>query len=94
MRRREFIGLLCGAAGAWTYPDAFAAQKSPKARIGYLDLGPSPPSSAVRTPSVMRLAPTHTRNAPGGPRYCSIYMRSAGMRAITCISRDASPRVT
>ena len=38
MRRREFIGLLAGAAGAWTCADVFAAQKSPIARIGYLSI--------------------------------------------------------
>ena len=36
MRRREFIGLVGGAAGAWTCADVFAAQKSPKARVGFL----------------------------------------------------------
>jgi putative ABC transport system substrate-binding protein len=40
MRRREFIGLLCGAAGAWTCPDLFAAQKSPIGRIGLLSIPP------------------------------------------------------
>jgi putative tryptophan/tyrosine transport system substrate-binding protein len=43
MRRREFIGLLGGAAGAWTCGDVFAAQKSPMARIGFLRTGPLPP---------------------------------------------------
>jgi putative ABC transport system substrate-binding protein len=42
MRRREFIGLVAGAAGAWTYADVFAAQKSPIARIGYLSTNPLP----------------------------------------------------
>jgi putative ABC transport system substrate-binding protein len=42
MRRREFIGLLCGAAGAWTCPDLSAAQKSPIARIGLLCIPPLP----------------------------------------------------
>jgi hypothetical protein len=42
MRRREFIGLVAGAAGALTCADVFAAQKSPKARIGYLEQGPTP----------------------------------------------------
>src|SRR5215831_6272962 len=42
MRRRDFIGLLCGAAGAWTCPDVFAAQKSPIARIGLLRVSPLP----------------------------------------------------
>ena len=36
MRRREFIGLLAGATGAWTCADVFAAQKSPMARVGFL----------------------------------------------------------
>src|SRR5262245_18053056 len=36
MRRREFIGLLGGVAGALTCADVFAAQKSPLARIGVL----------------------------------------------------------
>jgi putative tryptophan/tyrosine transport system substrate-binding protein len=36
MRRREFIGLLGGVAGAWTCANVFAAQKSPIARLGYL----------------------------------------------------------
>jgi putative ABC transport system substrate-binding protein len=40
MRRRDFIGLLCGAAGAWTCPDVFAAQKSPIASVGLLSVAP------------------------------------------------------
>jgi hypothetical protein len=40
MRRREFIGLLGGVAGALTCADAFAAQKSPIARIGFLGISP------------------------------------------------------
>ena len=47
MRRRDFIGLLCGAAGAWTCPDVFAAQKSPIARIGLLSVAPLPIESAT-----------------------------------------------
>ena len=43
MRRREFIGLVAGAAGALTCADLFAAQKSPMARIGSLRAGPLPP---------------------------------------------------
>jgi putative tryptophan/tyrosine transport system substrate-binding protein len=42
MRRRDFIALLGGAAGALTCADVFAAQKSPTARIGYLGGGPIP----------------------------------------------------
>ena len=42
MRRREFIGLLSGAAAAWTCANVFAAQKSPMARIGFLGIGPLP----------------------------------------------------
>jgi putative tryptophan/tyrosine transport system substrate-binding protein len=42
MRRREFIGLLAGAAGALTCADVFAAQKSPIARIGFLNMGAPP----------------------------------------------------
>jgi putative tryptophan/tyrosine transport system substrate-binding protein len=42
MRRREFIGLVAGAAGAWTCADVFAAQKSPIARIGFLSTNPLP----------------------------------------------------
>jgi putative ABC transport system substrate-binding protein len=49
MRRREFIGLLAGAAGALTCVDVFAAQKSPIARIGYLDLIP-PATECCVTP--------------------------------------------
>jgi putative ABC transport system substrate-binding protein len=41
MRRREFIGLL--GAAAWSCADAFAAQKSPIAHIGWLTTGPRPP---------------------------------------------------
>jgi putative ABC transport system substrate-binding protein len=44
MRRREFIGLVASAAGAWTCGDVFAAQKSPMARIGLLMTGPRRPS--------------------------------------------------
>ena len=47
MRRREFIGLLGGAAGALTYADVFAAQKSPMARIGYLIVGGLPTECCV-----------------------------------------------
>ena len=42
MKRREFIALLGGAAGAWTCADVFAAQKSPIARLGYLIVGVPP----------------------------------------------------
>src|SRR5262249_50938060 len=42
MRRREFIGLLGGVAGALTCADVFAAQKSPIARIGILSFFPLP----------------------------------------------------
>ena len=42
MRRREFIGLLGGVAGALTCADVFAAQKSPIARIGFLNVGAPP----------------------------------------------------
>jgi hypothetical protein len=42
MRRREFIGLLGGVAGALTCADVFAAQKSPKAGIGVLINTPTP----------------------------------------------------
>ena len=44
MRRREFIGLLGGVAGALTCGDVFAAQKSPMARIGILFNGPRSPN--------------------------------------------------
>jgi putative tryptophan/tyrosine transport system substrate-binding protein len=40
MRRREFIGLLGGVAGALSCADVFAAQKSPIARIGFLGISP------------------------------------------------------
>jgi putative tryptophan/tyrosine transport system substrate-binding protein len=50
MRRREFIGLLAGAAGAWTCADVFAAQKSPIARLGYLILGAPPTTECCATP--------------------------------------------
>jgi ABC-type uncharacterized transport system substrate-binding protein len=49
MKRREFIGLLAGAAGAWTCADVFAAQKSPIARLGYLGIAP-PPTECCATP--------------------------------------------
>jgi putative tryptophan/tyrosine transport system substrate-binding protein len=50
MRRREFIGLLGGAAGALTCSDVFAEQKSPiVARIGYLTIVP-PPTECCVTP--------------------------------------------
>jgi putative ABC transport system substrate-binding protein len=42
MRRRDFIGLLGGVAGALTCADVFAAQKSPIARIGILCIPPLP----------------------------------------------------
>ena len=41
MRRREFIRLLGGVAGALTSADVFAAQKSPLARIGFLSISPA-----------------------------------------------------
>jgi putative ABC transport system substrate-binding protein len=44
MRRREFIGLLGGVAGALTCADVFAAQKSPMVRLGVLYTGPRPPN--------------------------------------------------
>ncbi len=42
MRRREFIGLLAGAAGALTSVDVFGAEKSPIGRIGLLSVLPLP----------------------------------------------------
>jgi len=50
MRRREFIGLVAGAAGALTCADLFAAQKSPMARIGSLRAGPLPPIECCADP--------------------------------------------
>jgi putative ABC transport system substrate-binding protein len=47
MRRRDFIGLLGGVAGALTCADVFAAQKSPIARIGHLGVLPPPPECCV-----------------------------------------------
>jgi putative ABC transport system substrate-binding protein len=49
MRRREFIGLLAGAAGALSCANVFAAQKSPIARVGYLGVVP-PPTECCVTP--------------------------------------------
>ena len=49
MRRREFIGLLGSAAGAWICTDVFAAQKSPIARIGFLRVS-APPMSPPFAP--------------------------------------------
>ena len=51
MRRREFIGLLGGAAGAWTCADVFAAQKSPLARIGFLNMA-APPVPGLGMPGL------------------------------------------
>jgi putative tryptophan/tyrosine transport system substrate-binding protein len=42
VRRREFIGLLAGAAGALTCADVFGAEKSPIGRIGLLSVPPLP----------------------------------------------------
>jgi putative tryptophan/tyrosine transport system substrate-binding protein len=50
MRRRDFITLLGAAAGACTCGDTFAAQKSPMARIGYLQNGPLPPIECCADP--------------------------------------------
>jgi putative tryptophan/tyrosine transport system substrate-binding protein len=50
MRRRDFITLFGGAAGAWTCGDTFAAQKSAMARIGYLQNGPLPPIECCADP--------------------------------------------
>ena len=55
MRRREFIGLVAGAAGALTCADVFAAQKSPIARIGYLGADP-PPIECCVTPECRSVA--------------------------------------
>ena len=49
MRRREFIGLLGGAAGGLICANVFAAQKAPIARIGYLLVVP-PPTECCVTP--------------------------------------------
>jgi putative tryptophan/tyrosine transport system substrate-binding protein len=49
MRRREFIGLLGGAAAACSCADVFAAKKSPIARIGLLSIAP-PPIECRATP--------------------------------------------
>jgi putative ABC transport system substrate-binding protein len=60
MRRREFIGLLGGVAGALTCADVFAAQKSPKARIGILSLGPGAvplPKECCATPECKSFRP-------------------------------------
>jgi putative ABC transport system substrate-binding protein len=54
MRRREFIGLLAGAAGAWTCADVFAAQKLPKARILGANL---PPIVCCATPECKSFRP-------------------------------------
>src|SRR5438067_1777588 len=43
MRRRDFIILISGAAGALTCADVFAAPKSPMARTGLLVSGLLPP---------------------------------------------------
>jgi putative ABC transport system substrate-binding protein len=48
MRRREFIGLLGGVAGALTCADVLAAQKSPMARIGVLINSPTPECKSTR----------------------------------------------
>jgi putative tryptophan/tyrosine transport system substrate-binding protein len=47
MRRRDFITLLGGAAGASTCADVFAAQKSPIARVGLLYIPPLPPGACI-----------------------------------------------
>jgi putative tryptophan/tyrosine transport system substrate-binding protein len=54
MRRRDFITLLGGAAGAWTCDGTFAAQKSPMARIGVLANAP-PPIECCTTPECKSL---------------------------------------
>jgi putative tryptophan/tyrosine transport system substrate-binding protein len=63
MRRREFISLLGGVAGAWTCADTFAAQKLPQARIGYLTIGP-PPIECCVTPECRSFRPDAHQN-PG-----------------------------
>jgi putative tryptophan/tyrosine transport system substrate-binding protein len=47
MRRRDFITLLGGAAGAWTCADTFAAQRSSMARIAILGVSPPPLEAGV-----------------------------------------------
>jgi len=48
MRRRNFIGLIGGAAAAWGCVDVFAAQKSLIARTGYLTVVGDPECKSPR----------------------------------------------
>jgi putative tryptophan/tyrosine transport system substrate-binding protein len=57
MRRREFIGLLGGVAGALTCADLFAAQKSPPARIGILSIFPLPECKSLPQEPPCLIAP-------------------------------------
>jgi putative ABC transport system substrate-binding protein len=56
MTRRQFITLMWSSASALTCADAFAAQKSPMARIGFLELG-IPPSECCATPECQSSRP-------------------------------------
>jgi putative tryptophan/tyrosine transport system substrate-binding protein len=88
MRRREFIGLLGGAAAAWTWADVFAAQKSPIARLGYLIVG-VPQTECCATPECRSVRWDCQSLCPPA---CShrICVRSAGAKARICRSRSAA----
>jgi putative tryptophan/tyrosine transport system substrate-binding protein len=77
MRRREFIGLLGSAAGAWACADTFAAEKSPKARIGYLDLK-APPTECCVTPECRSVK--WDCQAPCQPCWLASDLRTLGWR--------------
>jgi putative ABC transport system substrate-binding protein len=83
MRRREFIGLLGGVAGALTCADVFAAQKSPMARIGYLDAGPIPPIECCADPeckSPRRDWYENPKCPKGGPGLTLVDLHERGWR--------------
>jgi len=76
MRRRDFIALLGGAAGAWTCADAFAAQKSPMARIGVLSMVP-PDSECCAAPECSSIRPDAYQNPRCWP---SVDLHALGWR--------------
>jgi hypothetical protein len=90
MRRREFIGLLGGVAGALTCADVFAAQISPKARIGILS-----PWTWSRHPRVQIVSPRCVpgRNVLDGLRFEGVLplapeeLRGRQLAACAAVSR-------
>jgi putative tryptophan/tyrosine transport system substrate-binding protein len=78
MRRREFIGLVAGSAGAWTCGDVFAEQKSPIARIGYFGIV-APPTECCVTPECKSVR-WQACQSPCGPCFLASDLHALGWR--------------